>query len=57
VDHVRTQLPYALVAGIVGIVVGDIATALGLPVVVALPLGIAIVVLIVRLRGRRPEPT
>ncbi|MEZ4414294.1 MAG: Na+/H+ antiporter NhaC family protein [Gemmatimonadota bacterium] len=37
VDHVRTQLPYALLVGAVGLVLGDLGTAFGLPVWVALP--------------------
>ena len=42
VDHVKTQLPYALVVALVAMVVGDIGTALGLSVWVALILSIAI---------------
>jgi len=36
VDHVRTQLPYALIVAVVGMALGDIGTAYGLPVWVAL---------------------
>ena len=36
VDHVRTQMPYALVVALVAMVVGDLGTAFGLPVWVAL---------------------
>lgn len=42
VDHVRTQLPYALLVGVVGLVLGSIGTALFLPVWVALPAGVAV---------------
>ncbi|MCH8811567.1 MAG: Na+/H+ antiporter NhaC family protein [Gemmatimonadetes bacterium] len=42
VDHVKTQLPYALVVALVAMVVGDIGTALGLSVWVALILATAI---------------
>lgn len=31
IDHVNTQLPYALLVGVVGILVGDLATAFGFP--------------------------
>lgn len=51
VDHVRTQLPYALVVGVVGIVLGNIGTAYGLPVWVALLLGAAAVAAVVRFVG------
>ena len=36
VDHVKTQLPYALVVALLAMVVGDVGTALGLSVWVAL---------------------
>jgi Na+/H+ antiporter NhaC len=41
-DHVRTQLPYAVVVALLAMVVGDVGTALGLPVWVALLGSIAI---------------
>jgi Na+/H+ antiporter NhaC len=42
VDHVRTQMPYALVVAMLAMVVGDVGTALGLPVWVALLGSVAI---------------
>ena len=42
VDHVRTQMPYALVVAVLAMVVGDLGTAWGLPVWVALLGAIAI---------------
>jgi Na+/H+ antiporter NhaC len=36
VDHVRTQMPYAMIVAIVGMALGDVGTAYGLPVWVAL---------------------
>ncbi len=42
VDHVRTQLPYAVVVALLAMVVGDVGTALGLSVWVALVASIAI---------------
>ena len=41
-DHVRTQLPYAVAVALLSMVVGDIGTALGLPVWIALLGSIAI---------------
>lgn len=55
IDHVRTQLPYALVAGGAAWVIGDIATAFGLPVWLALPLGVALLFGLVRWIGK-PVP-
>ncbi|MDH3424505.1 MAG: Na+/H+ antiporter NhaC family protein, partial [Gemmatimonadota bacterium] len=51
VDHVRTQLPYALLVAVVGMIVGDIGTAYGLPVWVALLGGMALLYGFMRLRG------
>jgi Na+/H+ antiporter NhaC len=41
VTHVRTQLPYALLAGAVSVLVGYVPVALGLSVWLAIPIGIA----------------
>ncbi|MFQ5747108.1 MAG: Na+/H+ antiporter NhaC family protein [Gemmatimonadota bacterium] len=55
VDHVRTQLPYALVVAGVGMAVGDIPTALGLSPVISYVVGTAGLYLILRGIGSRPE--
>ncbi|GIV11096.1 MAG: sodium:proton antiporter [Fimbriimonadales bacterium] len=55
IDHVRTQIPYALTVGLVAWLIGDIATAFGLPVWAALTIGVALLGLIVRLMGK-PVP-
>jgi Na+/H+ antiporter NhaC len=64
IAHVRTQLPYALAAGIVGIVAGQVPAAYGLHPVLALLIGIGIIFAIVRWVGRpvdegseSPSPT
>ena len=46
VDHVRTQLPYAILVGVVGLALGSVGTALFLPVWVALPAGVAVLALV-----------
>ncbi|MGQ9902321.1 MAG: Na+/H+ antiporter NhaC family protein [Fimbriimonadales bacterium] len=56
IDHVRTQLPYALVVGAVAWLVGDVATGFGLPVWVALLAGILLCGVIVRLVGKPTPP-
>jgi Na+/H+ antiporter NhaC len=53
VDHVRTQLPYALLVAAVGMLVGDIGTAYGLPNWIALILGAVILFLFLRFFGRK----
>ncbi|MBW3536093.1 MAG: Na+/H+ antiporter NhaC family protein, partial [Gemmatimonadetes bacterium] len=42
VDHVRTQLPYALAVAVVAMAVGDIPTAFGFPTWISLLVGLAI---------------
>jgi len=54
-DHVRTQLPYALTVAVVAIVLGDIPTAFGLSPWIALVLGVGVLYGILRLLGR-PVP-
>ncbi len=57
VDHVRTQLPYALLVGAVAIVVGQLPVGFGLyPAPVGLLLGAAVLFALLRWRGRSAEP-
>ena len=61
VDHVRTQLPYALLVGVVGMLLGVIGTAYGLPIWAALGGGALLLYLVLRFAGRAlplepPEP-
>ncbi len=55
VDHVRTQLPYAIVVGVVATFVGTIPAAFGWPGYLTFPLAIAVLVGIVLLLGRKIE--
>lgn len=52
VDHVRTQLPYALTVGVIGIMAGDIPTAYGMSPVFSYLIGTAVLFLILRFIGR-----
>jgi Na+/H+ antiporter NhaC len=57
VDHVRTQLPYALLVAVVGMAIGDMGTAYGLPLWAALIGGMVALYLILRIWGVKvPEP-
>ncbi len=53
IAHVRTQMPYALGVGILGMLVGDIPTAMGLSPYVSLAAGTIVIVVGVRLLGKR----
>jgi len=55
IDHVRTQLTYAITVGIVTMLVGDILTAFGLSPIIALLIIISILVGIIYLWGKRVE--
>jgi Na+/H+ antiporter NhaC len=51
-DHVRTQLPYALAAGFLGLVIGYLPSGYGVSPLITLPVGILGVILVVRFLGR-----
>ncbi len=51
-DHIATQLPYALFVGAVAIVCGYIPAAFGVPVYFLLPIGLLVVFLVIRFYGK-----
>jgi Na+/H+ antiporter NhaC len=53
IDHVNTQLPYALVVGGVSLILGDVATAYGVPFWVSWIAGAGLLFVILRLFGKR----
>ncbi|MGB1780018.1 MAG: Na+/H+ antiporter NhaC family protein, partial [Longimicrobiales bacterium] len=55
VDHVKTQLPYALVVGILAMLLGNIGTAYGLPPFIGLMIGVAVLALLLRVIGTPVE--
>ena len=57
IDHVRTQLPYALLAAGVGMAVGDIPTSFGLSPFVSLPIALVLLVVLLRVFGKPIETT
>lgn len=58
IDHVRTQLPYALTVGGVSIAFGTIPSAFGMPVYASYALALAALWLIVRYVGKPvPQPS
>ncbi len=56
VDHVRTQLPYALLVAVIGMLFGDIPTAYGMPWIFSYALAIAAIFAILRFVGRPATP-
>jgi len=53
IEHVRTQLPYALSAGVIAILAGTLPVGFGVPWWICLPLGVLAVVGLVRLVGKK----
>ncbi len=53
VDHVRTQLPYALVVAAIALVVGYIPSGFGVSPAISLPLGLIAVFLVILIFGRK----
>jgi Na+/H+ antiporter NhaC len=54
-DHVRTQLPYALLAAVVGILAGDIPTAFGLSPWISLLVGVSVMAAVLSVFGEKVE--
>lgn len=52
-QHVKTQMPYALTVGTVALLIGVLPTALGLPAWVAFVIAIAVLATIVRFVGKK----
>lgn len=55
IEHVRTQLPYALLVGLVAIVIGTVPGGYGVPPWVSLLVGGVVLYVVLRLRGRRAD--
>lgn len=55
-DHVRTQLPYALLGGVVAILIGILPAGFGLPWYLLLPSGAVVLVAVHRFLGKPVGP-
>lgn len=53
-DHVRTQMPYALTVAAASVLCGTLLTSLGVSVWLALLIGVAVMGVVVRLVGQKP---
>lgn len=55
IDHVRTQLPYAVVAALAGMIIGDLPTAYGVPPFAAILVGSAVLIALVFVFGKQSD--
>jgi Na+/H+ antiporter NhaC len=55
IEHVRTQLPYALLVGFVGLFLGTIPGGFGFPPWISIVAGIAVLAVVLKTFGRRAE--
>jgi Na+/H+ antiporter NhaC len=55
IEHVRTQMPYAMLVGVVGLFVGTIPAGFGVPAWISILIGIAILVTVLRYFGRNAD--
>lgn len=53
-DHVKTQMPYALTVAAASVLSGTLLTSLGVPAWIALVIGVAAMGLVVRFVGKKP---
>ncbi|MBT8040175.1 MAG: Na+/H+ antiporter NhaC family protein [Xanthomonadales bacterium] len=56
IEHVRTQLPYALLVGMVALGAGSLPVAFGLPWWLGLLIGVVLLFLVLRLAGKKARP-
>ncbi|MCW8871874.1 MAG: Na+/H+ antiporter NhaC family protein [Xanthomonadales bacterium] len=56
IEHVRTQMPYAMVVGAVSLGAGTLPVAFGLPWWGGLALGVGLLYLVLRLAGHKANP-
>lgn len=55
IDHVRTQIPYALTVGVVGVLLGSIPTGFGLNPWISMVICMVVLFLIIRFLGKSPD--
>lgn len=55
IDHVATQMPYALLIGAISVLIGYLPVSFGLPVVFSLALGVIFIFIILKTIGKKVE--
>ena len=53
--HVKTQIPYAMLVGVISIVLGTLPVGFGVPLIIVLPLGAIACVVSLLLLGKKPS--
>ncbi|MFP4471081.1 MAG: Na+/H+ antiporter NhaC family protein [Bacteroidales bacterium] len=53
IDHVRTQMPYALTVGFTGLVFGTVPAAYGVSTFILFPLNLLLLLIIIRIAGKK----
>lgn len=54
-EHVKTQLPYALVVGVIAVLFGFLPVGLGMPIWIVLPISMIVIILVVYFFGKSVE--
>lgn len=52
IDHVRTQMPYALTVGVIAVLVGTLPAAAGISTLWLFPAGIVVLFLVIKYKGK-----
>jgi Na+/H+ antiporter NhaC len=55
IEHVRTQLPYALATGVISIFIGSLPAAYGVSSWILFPLGLIVIYFVIRILGKNSE--
>ena len=55
-EHVKTQMPYAVTVGLVAILIGSIPAAMGVPSFILFPIGFVVLYAIVHYAGKKTDP-
>ena len=53
ISHVRTQMPYALIVGVIALVIGIIPGAMGVPSYITIPIGIGVAFGVIHFFGKK----
>ena len=53
-DHVRTQMPYALTVAVTSVIFGTVLTSFGVSPFLGLALGVAFMCIVIRVLGKKP---